>query len=48
MRGHPIRIPLGWQVGAVVALFAASLATLWQTGALVVRREGRRAEAARQ
>jgi signal transduction histidine kinase len=37
-----LRIPLAVQVGAVVALLAASLATLWRTGASVVERERRR------
>jgi hypothetical protein len=39
------RIPLGVQVGVVAALFAASLAALWTTGASVVAREHRRSEA---
>ncbi|HEV3162762.1 MAG TPA: ATP-binding protein [Isosphaeraceae bacterium] len=40
-----LRVPLAVQVGAVVALFVAALITLWQTGAAVVEREGRRATA---
>ena len=38
-----LRIPLAVQIGAVVALLAASLATLWRTGASVVERDRRRA-----
>jgi signal transduction histidine kinase len=38
-----LRVPLAVQVGAVVALLAASLATLWRTGASVVDRDRRRA-----
>ena len=40
-----MRVPLKVQVGAVVALFVAALASLWTTGALVVAREGRRVSA---
>jgi signal transduction histidine kinase len=39
------RLPLSVQVGAVAALFIAALAVLWATGAQVVARERRRAEA---
>ena len=47
MRKWPIRVPLSVQVGAVIALFAASLAALWATGAAVLEREARRASAHR-
>ncbi len=40
-----MRVPLRVQVGAVVALFVAALASLWTTGAMVVAREGRRVSA---
>ena len=40
-----MRIPLRWQIGVVVVLFVASLATLGATSASVVAREGRRASA---
>ena len=36
-----MRVPLKWQVGVVISLFVASLATLAATSALVVAREGR-------
>jgi len=42
---RPIRVPLAVQVGAVGALFAASLVALWMTGAAVLEREARRASA---
>ena len=38
-----MRVPLKAQVGALVALFVASLASLWTTGAWVVQQESRRA-----
>jgi two-component system, NtrC family, sensor histidine kinase HydH len=41
----PMQVPLRLQIGAVVALFVAALASLWTTGALVMAREGRRASA---
>ena len=41
-----MRLPLKLQVGVVVILFTASLATLWVTSASVVAREGRRVSAA--
>ncbi len=41
-----MRVPLKLQVGAVVALFVAALASLWLTGAQVVARERRRVSAA--
>ncbi len=40
-----MRVPLKIQVGVVVALFVAALASLWTTGASVMAREGRRASA---
>jgi two-component system, NtrC family, sensor histidine kinase HydH len=40
-----MRVPLKFQVGAVVALFVAALATLWSTSASVVDRERRRVSA---
>lgn len=40
-----MRVPLKVQVGAVVAMFLASLATLWTTSAAVMARERRRATA---
>ncbi len=40
-----MRVPLKLQIGAVVALFVASLAALWSTSASVVAREERRASA---
>jgi two-component system sensor histidine kinase HydH len=40
-----MRIPLKFQVGAVVALFVAALAVLWSTSASVVDRERRRVSA---
>jgi len=40
-----VRLPLGVQVGVVAALFIAALVVLWTTGAQVVARERRRAEA---
>src|ERR1700726_1608051 len=39
------RVPLRVQVGLVVALFVAALASLWTTWAPVVGREGRRTNA---
>jgi two-component system sensor histidine kinase HydH len=38
-----MRVPLKIQIGVVVALFIASLASLWTTGALVMARERQRA-----
>jgi two-component system sensor histidine kinase HydH len=40
-----MRVPLKVQIGALVALFVASLASLWTTGASVMARETRRATA---
>ncbi len=40
-----LRLPVGVQVGIVAALFVAALLALWTTGALVVARERRRADA---
>jgi signal transduction histidine kinase len=40
-----LRIPIGVQVGVVAALFVAAILVLWTTGASVVARERRRAEA---
>ncbi len=40
-----LRVPLGIQVGVVAALFVAALVVLWATGASVVVRERRRADA---
>jgi two-component system, NtrC family, sensor histidine kinase HydH len=40
-----LHIPVGVQVGIVAALFVAALLALWTTGALVVARERRRADA---
>src|SRR3954447_10511187 len=40
-----LRIPIGVQVGVVAALFVAAILVLWTTGASVVAREHRRAEA---
>jgi signal transduction histidine kinase len=40
-----MRVPLRIQIGVVVALFVASLASLWATGEAAVRREARRAMA---
>ncbi len=40
-----MRVPLKVQVGAVLALFVAALATLWTTSAAVVARERRRVTA---
>ena len=40
-----MRVPLRVQVGAVVALFVAALATLWSTSAAVLARERRQASA---
>jgi len=40
-----MRVPMRVQVGAVVALFVAALATLWSTSASVVERERRRVSA---
>jgi two-component system sensor histidine kinase HydH len=44
-RRRQLRLPLGVQVGIVAALFVAALLALWTTGALVVARERRRADA---
>jgi signal transduction histidine kinase len=41
------RIPLTFQLGSIVVLFAAASAALWYTGTTVVGREERRAEARR-
>jgi two-component system sensor histidine kinase HydH len=40
-----LRIPISVQVGVVAALFVAAILVLWTTGASVVARERRRAEA---
>src|SRR3954467_12461446 len=40
-----LRIPIAVQVGVVAALFVAAILVLWTTGASVVAREQRRAEA---
>jgi two-component system, NtrC family, sensor histidine kinase HydH len=40
-----MRVPLRLQIGVVVALFVAALATLWSTSASVVARERRRVSA---
>ncbi len=45
MSRESFRLPLAVQVGAVLALFVAALATLWWTSAAVVGREERRAGA---
>ncbi len=45
MKGEMMRVPLKVQVGAIVALFVAALATLWTTSAAVVARERRRVSA---
>ena len=44
-RPRQLRLPVGVQVGIVAALFVAALLALWTTGALVVARERRRADA---
>ncbi len=46
--GFRRRVPLALQVAAVVALLATSLATLWEAGESLVRRDRRRAEASRR
>src|SRR4051812_13519793 len=40
-----IRVPLKIQIGAVITLFVAALATLWTTSASVVARDWRRVQA---
>src|SRR5215475_3427060 len=45
MSGTVLRVPLKVQVGAVVALLVAALASLWSTSASVIGREHRRASA---
>jgi hypothetical protein len=44
-RPRQFRLPVGVQVGIVAALFVAALLALWTTGAMVVARERRRADA---